>query len=87
MGDPEDLGGGWYKYIDAEERPYYYNTITEVTQWERPEDLGEYDQEYDEEEYDEGDGEEEEDDEDDDDQGASAFADMYIRDTDQADIV
>mmetsp|Transcript_4170 Transcript_4170/g.5545 ORF Transcript_4170/g.5545 Transcript_4170/m.5545 type:complete len:636 (-) Transcript_4170:163-2070(-) len=39
MGDPEDLGEGWYRYLDDEDRAYFYNTITEVTQWELPEEL------------------------------------------------
>jgi len=33
---PEDLGNGWYQYEDEEGRFYYYNTITENTQWDPP---------------------------------------------------
>ena len=34
--EPEELGNGWYQYEDEEGRFYYFNTITEVTQWETP---------------------------------------------------
>jgi len=34
--EPVELGNGWYQYEDEEGRHYFYNTITEVTQWEMP---------------------------------------------------
>jgi hypothetical protein len=87
MGDPEDLGGGWYKYVDAEDRPYYFNTITEVTQWELPENLDDYledDQQYDEEHVEDGARGEQGEVYDED--TSDAFAAMYIRDTNAEDI-
>ena len=31
---------GWVAYKDDEGRTYYYNTVTEVTQWEKPDEFG-----------------------------------------------
>jgi len=39
MSDPVDIGEGWYQYVDETGRAYFHNTITEVTQWEWPEEL------------------------------------------------
>lgn len=35
-GAPVSLGNGWYRYEDDAASHYFYNTITEVTQWDAP---------------------------------------------------
>jgi hypothetical protein len=35
-GAPVHLGNGWYRYEDDAAAHYYYNTISEVTQWDAP---------------------------------------------------
>lgn len=76
MGEPKELANGWYQYLDASDRPYFYNTITEVTQWEMPEELEDFE-----------DGEEEYEEEEDDDDAAptNAFAEIFLRETDAGD--
>jgi len=32
-------GGQWIEYRDDQNRPYYYNTVTGVTQWEKPPEM------------------------------------------------
>ena len=34
---PEGVWGNWKEYKSTNGRPYYYNTLTRVNQWERPE--------------------------------------------------
>ena len=34
--EPESLGNGWYRYEDDAAAHYYYNTVSEVTQWDAP---------------------------------------------------
>lgn len=36
LGDGEEIGEGWIAYKDDEGRTYYYNSVSEETQWERP---------------------------------------------------
>jgi hypothetical protein len=31
--------GQWIEYRDDQNRPYYYNTVTGVTQWEKPPEM------------------------------------------------
>lgn len=35
-GAPVHLGNGWYRYEDDTAAHYYYNTISEATQWDAP---------------------------------------------------